>query len=130
MPISLIARLGLPLEEFVLRVGHKRLDAVLFTNEALECADADWSIDGAATAAVLTGCGADPAANRGERVWRTCHQVRLLKFPFGNQLDVFARVCADWTSGLTRNHPFPELDVRHDRFVSGVAHEETPVRMD
>ena len=110
-------------EEAVLRVRPDRLDAVPLGDEPLQRADRDGGVDRASTAGVLARRGADPAADRRERVRRAGDEEGLLVTPLRDELDVPAGVGGYRTPGLALDLRLP---IRQGRDASPDRHVDSP----
>ena len=95
-----------------LRAGTIRLDAVLFREEALQRADGDRCVNGAAAARILAGRRAHSAAHRRERVGRARHQERFLVAPLCDELHVAAGVRGHRAAALALDLVLPVKQIR------------------
>ena len=104
--------LGHPvLAEAVLGVGSNGLDTVALGDVPLQRSNGDGSVDRSTPACVLAGCGADAAADRGERVRGPGDEIGVFLAPFGDELDVASRVGGHWAARLALDLGLPVLEI-------------------
>ena len=81
--------------QFFIGIGLSRFRAVALRQKALERTDGNQVVDLSPAAGILTGRGADPAADRRQRVGRAGDEEGFVELAFRDELDVAARVGMD-----------------------------------